>query len=149
MADPTEVILYTDGACRGNPGRGGWAYILKHVASGRTRKAAEGEPQTTNNRMELTAVLRGLQALTKPCKVVLVTDSEYVAKGIKEWMPGWKRRGWRRSDNGAVANADLWQDLDKACAVHRMTFQVVKGHSGHPENEECDRLATEAADRLV
>lgn len=144
----TEVVLFTDGACSGNPGPGGWAYILRHPATGKFKKDSGAEAGTTNNRMELTAVIRGLSALKSACKVLLVTDSEYVAKGLSEWMPGWKKRGWRKSDKSPVINVDLWQRLDEFAAMHTITTQVIPGHAGHPENEECDRMAVEAYQRL-
>ena len=141
---PTEVILYTDGACSGNPGPGGWAYILKHPASGKVKKSSGGEAESTNNRMELTAAIEGMAALKNPCRVVLVTDSKYVAEGLKLWLPGWKKRGWKRADKGPVKNVNLWQRLDELAAGHQVTTQVIAGHAGHPENEECDRMAVEA-----
>jgi ribonuclease HI len=139
-----EVTLYTDGACSGNPGPGGWAYILVHPATGKAKRAAGAEPHTTNNRMELTAAIEGLAALKSPCRVKLVTDSEIVGKGLSEWMAGWKRRGWRKSDNKPVLNDDLWKRLDELAAPHKITVEWVRGHAGHPENEECDRMAVEA-----
>lgn len=143
-----EVILFTDGACKGNPGPGGWAYILRHVRSGREKRESGGEPHTTNNRMELMAVIRGLEALKRPCSVRLVTDSQYVARGISEWMPRWKALGWQRKEDGRlrpVKNVELWQRLDRLLQRHRVTTQYVAGHSGHPENEECDRMAVAEA----
>lgn len=138
--------LYTDGACRGNPGPGGWAYILEHVPTGTRKSNSGGEPQTTNNRMELMAVISGLESLKRDCQVELITDSEYVAKGISEWMPKWKARGWRRGQKG-VKNLDLWQRLDALCTRHQVRCTHVFGHAGHPENEECDRLAVAASQR--
>jgi len=145
------VQLFTDGACSGNPGPGGWAYILKHPKTEKLKTAAGAEPNTTNNRMELTAVIRGLEALNQPSNVEVVTDSVYVGKGFAEWMPKWKRNGWRRREGGRlkpVKNEDLWRRLDELMARHRLTFAQVRGHSGHPENEECARLAVEAYQRL-
>ena len=142
-----EVLLFTDGACSGNPGPGGWAYILRHVATGKNKEASGAEPETTNNRMELQAVIEGLSALKRPCYLELFTDSEYVRKGLSEWMAGWKRNGWQRREKGKlkpVANAELWQQLDALIAKHRVKFTRVAGHSGHPENDRCDELAVAA-----
>lgn len=146
-----EVRLFTDGACSGNPGPGGWAYILEHVATGRRKSQSDGEPSTTNNRMELMAVIRGLESLKRPCSVEIVTDSQYVAKGLIEWMPRWKARGWRRGKgaNSQVKNLELWQQLDRLMAVHRVRCTHILGHAGHPENEECDRLAVAAYQRWL
>lgn len=143
----TEVELYADGACLGNPGPGGWGYLLRvHTPEGPREKEASGaEAETTNNRMELMAVIRGLESLTRPCKVLLVSDSQYVVKGLAEWLPGWKRKGWRKADGQAVMNADLWQRLDTALGAHDVRPRWVRGHNGHPENERVDRLAREAA----
>lgn len=143
----TEVELYADGACLGNPGPGGWGYLLRvHTPEGPREKEASGaEAETTNNRMELMAVIRGLESLTRPCKVLLVSDSQYVVKGLAEWLPGWKRKGWRKADGQAVMNADLWQRLDTALTAHDVRPRWVRGHNGHPENERVDRLAREAA----
>lgn len=143
-----SVQLFTDGACRGNPGPGGWAYILKHPESGTEKEASGGEPLTTNNQMELQAVINGLAALKRRSRVEVITDSEYVAKGAREWMPNWKRNNWRRREKGAwkpVRNLELWQRLDELLAQHEVRFTVVRGHSGHPENERCDELAVQAA----
>jgi len=142
------VFIYTDGACSGNPGPGGWAYILKHPASGKVKKASGRDPQTTNNRMELMAVIEGLRALRRPTVVRVVTDSEYVSKGMTEWLPGWIRNKWMRGSGRQkepVKNVDLWQALHEACGRHKVTFEHVRGHAGHPENEECDRMAVAAA----
>ncbi len=144
---PDLVRLFTDGACSGNPGPGGWAYILSHPASGQTTEAWGAIENTTNNRMELMGVIEGLQALKRPCRVEVVTDSQYVAKGIKEWMPNWKRQGWMRKEQGKlkpVMNEDLWRRLDELLAVHRVNVKHVLGHRGHPENEACDRMAVAA-----
>ena len=141
------VWLYTDGACSGNPGPGGWAYILKHPASGQVRDASGAEPHTTNNRMELLSVIEGLASLKRPCKIELVTDSQYVAKGISEWMPKWKSNGWQRKEGGRfkpVMNTDLWQRLDTLLPTHKIHVTHVLGHRGHPENEACDRMAVAA-----
>jgi ribonuclease HI len=145
--DAPEVLLFTDGACSGNPGPGGWAYILRHVATGREKSASGAEPETTNNRMELRAVLEGLAALRRPCRVELLTDSEYVRKGLEQWLHTWKRQGWQRREKGKlrpVANVELWQQLDKLLARHQVKLTRVAGHSGHPENDRCDRLAVAA-----
>ena len=144
----TRVQLFTDGACRGNPGPGGWAFLLKHPASGAQKELAGGDAATTNNRMELLAVIEGLRALTRPSEVEVVTDSVYVAKGASDWMPGWKANGWRRRDGRSwkpVKNVELWQALDELLVLHDVRFRVVKGHSGHPENERCDELAVAAS----
>jgi ribonuclease HI len=142
-----EVLLFTDGACSGNPGPGGWAYILRHVKTGQHKEAFGGEPETTNNRMELQAAIEGLSALKRSCRVELFTDSEYVRMGLSQWMAGWKRNGWQRREKGKlkpVANADLWQQLDELVARHEIKFTRVAGHSGHPENDRCDELAVQA-----
>jgi ribonuclease HI len=142
-----HVELFTDGACSGNPGPGGWAYILKHPASGQIRDASGAEPHTTNNRMELMGVIEGLASLKRSCEVDLITDSAYVGKGIREWMPKWKSQGWKRKEGKSfkpVVNLDLWQRLDDLLAQHRVKVQLVLGHNGHPENEACDRMAVAA-----
>lgn len=151
-APPELVRLFTDGACSGNPGPGGWAFILRHPATGHSIEKSGAERQTTNNRMELAGVIEGLSALKRPCEVELVTDSQYVAKGISEWMPTWKRQGWRRKERNGfkpVINVDLWQRLDALLEVHRVKVKHVLGHRGHPENEECDRMAVEAYKELM
>ncbi len=148
MSEDAEVILFTDGACSGNPGPGGWAYLLRHVASGKMKKASGGENPSTNNRMELMAVIEGLKALSRSTSVRVVTDSQYVCKGMTEWVPGWRANDWRRGKNGKdgpVKNVELWQALVKVCEEHAVTFEHVYGHSGHPENEECDEMAVAAA----
>lgn len=142
------VQLFTDGACRGNPGPGGWAYILKHPSTGTEKEASGGKPRTTNNQMELQAVISGLEALKKRSAVEVVTDSVYVAKGCSEWMPKWKANGWRRRERNkwrAVQNEELWRALDALLQKHEVRFTVIRGHAGHPENERCDELAVEAA----
>ncbi|MFM9957942.1 MAG: ribonuclease HI [Phycisphaerales bacterium] len=144
--DPTLVELYTDGACSGNPGPGGWAFILKHPASGKVVDASGGEPDTTNNRMELLAVINGLGAIKKPSRVELYSDSQYVLKGLDEWMDDWKKRGWKTAAKKPVKNQDLWERLDDLRATHRLSFHWVKGHNEHPENEACDRMAVAARD---
>jgi ribonuclease HI len=147
-----EVLLFTDGACSGNPGPGGWAYILRHVGTGKEKEASGGERETTNNRMELQSVVEGLSALTRPCAVELFTDSEYVRKGLSEWMVGWKRNGWKRREQGKLKelkNADLWKQLDGLVTQHQIKFTRVAGHSGHPENDRCDELAVAAYQRYL
>ncbi|WP_437186222.1 ribonuclease HI [Planctomicrobium sp. SH668] len=143
-----SVVLFTDGACSGNPGPGGWGYILRHPASGAEKEGSGGEALTTNNQMELSAVIFGLEALRRRSRVEVVTDSTYVAKGAMEWMPGWKRNGWRRKEKNSwkpVKNVEYWQKLDGLLERHDVRFTVIKGHSGHPENERCDELAVAAA----
>lgn len=144
-ADRRVVELFTDGACTGNPGPGGWAYILRDAATRSAREGSGGEPETTNNRMELSAVIEGLRALKQPCNVTLYSDSEYVVKGLNEWMVGWKAKGWRRGGRGAVANQELWMELDRLREHHTLTARWVRGHAGHPENSRCDELAVAAA----
>ncbi len=147
-----EVILYTDGACSGNPGPGGWAYILHHVPSGTRIEASGGSRMTTNNRMELRAVIEGLRRLKRTCRVRLVSDSQYTIQGMTEWMPGWRRRGWRRREGKRlrpVRNADLWKQIAELMERHEVTCRHVYGHSGHKENERCDQLAVEAAEAAV
>lgn len=140
-----EVEIYTDGACRGNPGPGGWGAVLRY---GRHEKELfGGEPDTTNNRMELMAAIRALESLKKPCKVKVTTDSVYVRSGITEWLPNWKRRGWQTAARKPVKNADLWQRLDRAAQAHDVAWHWVKGHSGHPENERADQLANLGIDQ--
>jgi len=140
------VLLFTDGACAGNPGPGGWAYVLIHPASCKQREESGGEPHTTNNRMELMAVIRGLEALRRPMTVELYSDSQYVLKGMSEWLAGWKRAGWKTADRQPVKNQDLWQALDGLLSRHTVRFHWVRGHNGHPQNERCDRLAVAARD---
>ncbi|WP_101927024.1 MULTISPECIES: ribonuclease HI [Luteimonas] len=137
------IEIYTDGACLGNPGPGGWGALLRY---GRIeRELSGGEPATTNNRMELMGAIAALEALTEPCEVILHTDSQYVRQGITEWMQNWVRRGWKTAGGAAVKNQDLWQRLQAACTRHRIDWRWVKGHSGHPENERVDALASAAA----
>ena len=138
-----HVQAFTDGACKGNPGPGGWGVVLR---TGTTEKElAGGERDTTNNRMELTAAIRALTALKKPCRVTISTDSRYVMDGLTKWIHGWRKNGWRTADRKPVKNAELWQDLLAACAPHRVEWTWVKGHVGHPENERADKLASDAA----
>jgi ribonuclease HI len=150
-APKEQVRLFTDGACSGNPGPGGWAFILQHPTSGRTIDRSGAEPKTTNNRMELQGVIEGLLSLKRPCQVEVVTDSQYVAKGISEWLPMWKRQGWQRKEGRTfkpVSNVDLWQQIDSLLGIHQVRVTHVLGHRGHPENEACDRMAVEAYKRL-
>ncbi|QSA96091.1 ribonuclease HI [Methylococcus sp. EFPC2] len=140
------VYLYTDGACRGNPGPGGWGVLMQY--KGKEKELCGGEPDTTNNRMELMAAIRGLEALTRPSAVCVVTDSVYVSKGITEWLPNWIRRGWKTASKEPVKNADLWQRLVAAQKPHRVSWQWVKGHAGHDGNERADRLANKGIDSL-
>jgi ribonuclease HI len=147
-----RVRLFTDGACSGNPGPGGWAFILKHPATGVVREASGAELETTNNRMELNGVIEGLSSLKRPCIVEIITDSQYVAKGITEWMANWKRQGWQRKEGGRlkpVSNVDLWQKIDSLVNVHNVRVTHVLGHNGHPENEACDRMAVDAYKQLM
>lgn len=144
-----HVLLFTDGACSGNPGPGGWAFILRHPKSGKEIERAGAEPQTTNNRMELMAVIQGLTALTTASRVELYSDSQYVLKGLKEWMDGWKAKGWRTADKKPVKNVELWQRLDELKARHQISFHWVRGHNEHPENERCDQLAVAAREAIV
>jgi ribonuclease HI len=142
-----EAEIYTDGACRGNPGRGGWGAVLRYKGHEKTLYGAE--QLTTNNRMELMAAIRALERLKRPCRVRLTTDSQYVQKGITEWMVNWKRNGWKTAAKKPVKNADLWQRLDTAISGHQIQWEWVKGHSGHPENELADELANRAIDELL
>jgi len=142
-----KVYVFTDGACRGNPGPGGWGAVLRFGE--RERELYGAEAETTNNRMELTAAIRALEALKRPCRVELLTDSQYVKQGITAWLPGWKRRSWRSSSGGAVKNRDLWEQLDELARRHQVEWFWVRGHTGHPENERADRLANRAIDELL
>jgi ribonuclease HI len=144
-----RVELHTDGACEGNPGPGGWAFILKHPATNKELARSGAEAQTTNNRMELRAVIEGLTALKAPSLVELYSDSKYVLNGLKEWMPAWKARGWRTADKKPVKNQDQWETLDGLIAKHTIRFHWIRGHSDHPENERCDKLAVAARLELV
>lgn len=144
MAEMTKVEMFTDGACRGNPGPGGWGVLIR--SGEREKELCGGEPLTTNNRMELLAAIRGLQALSRPCHVLLHTDSMYVRDGITKWVHNWRRNGWRTSDKKPVKNAELWQELCAAAERHRVDWRWVRGHSGHAENERVDVLACAAAD---
>ena len=145
MSEP-EVEIFTDGACSGNPGPGGWGAILR--LCGREREFSGGDPATTNNRMELMAAIMGLEALKRPCRVRLFTDSNYVREGVTKWIHGWKKNGWRTADKKPVKNVELWQRLDAARAPHHVDWIWVKGHSGHPENERADQLARDEIAKL-
>lgn len=141
------VELFTDGACRGNPGPGGWGAIIRFNEHEKCLHGAES--MTTNNRMELTAVIRGLSAIKYPCQVKIITDSRYVMQGITEWLASWKRKGWKTADKQPVKNKDLWEKLEEEVIKHYVTWEWVKGHSGHPENELADGLANQAIDELL
>ena len=142
----SSVEIFTDGACRGNPGPGGWGALLRFGAE--EKELFGGEPETTNNRMELTAVIEALAALKRPCDVKVTSDSTYVLKGIQEWMPNWKKRGWKTASKKPVKNVDLWQKLDALIGLHSIDWRWVKGHSGHRENEIADDLANRGIDEL-
>ncbi|MCK9529744.1 MAG: ribonuclease HI [Gammaproteobacteria bacterium] len=147
MNENDELVeMFTDGACRGNPGPGGWGVVLRY--KGKEKTLHGGERHTTNNRMELTAAIRGLEALNRACAVRLTTDSKYVMDGVTKWLPGWKKRGWITADKKPVKNVDLWQQLDEATARHRVEWQWVRGHTGHPENELADALANRGIDEM-
>lgn len=142
-----KVEIFTDGACKGNPGPGGWGALLR---MGRHEKELSGgEAETTNNRMEMTAVIKGLNALIEPCEVELYSDSKYVLDGMQKWIHGWQRNGWINASKKPVKNADLWHDLIEAARGHHVTWHWVKGHDGHPENERVDALASAAADQIA
>lgn len=142
-----DVIIYSDGACKGNPGPGGWGAVL--VAGTSEKELFGGEAGTTNNRMELTAVIEALRALKRPCRIAVYTDSQYVQKGIKEWLPGWKARGWKTADKKPVKNVDLWQTLDELTQPHDIAWHWVRGHNGHPGNERADALANKGVASLT
>ncbi len=144
---PAETEVYTDGACRGNPGPGGWGAVLRYKGHEKTLYGAE--PMTTNNRMELMAAIMALESLNRHCRVRLTTDSQYLQKGITEWLPNWKKRGWKTASRKPVKNADLWRRLDVAIVGHDIQWEWVRGHSGHPENEQADALANQAIDELL
>lgn len=142
-----RVEIHTDGACRGNPGPGGWGAVLRFGTHEKELYGAEAD--TTNNRMELTAAIQALAALKRPCPVLLVTDSQYVRKGVSEWLPAWKRRGWKTADKKPVKNLDLWQRLEQVAEGHQVEWRWIKGHAGHPDNERADRLANRAIDEFL
>jgi ribonuclease HI len=147
-----EVHLFTDGGCSGNPGPGGWGFVMRHLPTGKEMESSGAEPMTTNNRMELTAVIKGLEELQRPCSVELFTDSVYVGKGLSEWIAKWKQNGWQRKERGKlkpVKNVELWQRLDELAAQHTLKYTRVAGHSGHPENERCDTLAVAAYQKYL
>ena len=143
----TEVQIFTDGACKGNPGPGGWGAIVRSGAH--ERELSGGEPLTTNNRMEMMAAIRALQALKRPCQVTLHTDSIYLRDGITKWIHGWQKNGWKTADRKPVKNAELWQELLEAVRTHTIAWKWVKGHAGHPENERADKLACDAAAQFI
>lgn len=148
-ATPTEILIYADGACSGNPGPGGWGAILKCPAKDMEKRLSGGEKETTNNRMELTAVIEALSSLKIPCRVKVVTDSRYVVDAFKAgWLRNWLRNGWKTAGKQPVKNVDLWQKLMEAMKPHQVEWEWIRGHAGHPENEEADRLAVEARRRL-
>lgn len=152
MANDVDFELYTDGACSGNPGPGGWGYLLRRTSDGSETKVAGAELQTTNNRMEMLSVIRGLEETPAGASILLITDSQYVVKGIDEWMVGWKANGWRRKDGRRlvpIKNEELWQSLDALLMERKVRCTWVRGHAGHLENEECDRMAVEAYQRLL
>ncbi|MCX4192253.1 ribonuclease HI [Methylophaga sp. OBS1] len=142
-----HVEIFTDGACSGNPGPGGWGAILR--AKGTEKQLSGSEKLTTNNRMEMMAVIAALEALKRPCRVTITTDSQYVMKGMTEWLPGWKAKNWKTAAKKPVKNAELWQRLDKAIAQHQVKWEWVRGHNGHPENERADQLAVAAREKLT
>jgi len=148
-AERPHILLFADGACSGNPGPGGWAYLLRHPASGKEVEGSGGAHKTTNNRMELTAVIEGLRAVKKPSRVDIYSDSQYVLKGLSEWMDSWIARGWRTADKKPVKNQDLWELLDGLRKVHELDFHWIRGHNEHPENERCDTLAVRERDRYA
>ena len=144
----TQAIeIFTDGACKGNPGPGGWGALLRYGA--KEKELWGGDKSTTNNRMELQAAIEGLKALTRPCSVVLTTDSQYVKQGINEWLAGWKKRGWKTAAKQPVKNQDLWQALDEQCQRHEVEWRWVKGHAGHAENERADQLANKGVAEVL
>ena len=145
MPESSPVEIFTDGACSGNPGPGGWGALLR--AKGQEKELSGGETETTNNRMQLTAAIRALEALTRPCAVILYTDSKYMMDGVQQWMPAWKARGWKTADKKPVKNQDLWQELDSQVQRHSVKFIWVKGHAGHAENERVDEIARLAVPR--
>ena len=144
-----RVLLFTDGACSGNPGPGGWSFVLQHPATGKELARSGAELQTTNNRMELQAVIEGLRVLTRASSVDLTSDSQYVLHGLKDWITSWKKRGWKTADKKPVKNQDLWMQLDELKAPHEIRFHWIRGHYEHPENDRCDQMAVAAREELV
>ncbi len=140
-ANNDVVVIHTDGGCVPNPGTGGWGAVLEY--QGRRKELSGGERNTTNNRMELMAAIKALESLKRPCKVIMYTDSEYLQKGVSQWMPSWRRRGWKRK-GGEIKNLDLWRELDRLGEIHDIDWRWLRGHAGHPENERCDELASQA-----
>ncbi|NQZ53882.1 MAG: ribonuclease HI [Piscirickettsiaceae bacterium] len=143
----SEVEMFTDGACSGNPGPGGWGTIIR--SKGVEKELSGGEKDSTNNRMEMMAVIMGLEALTRPCEVKITTDSQYVMKGMQEWLPGWKKRNWKTAAKKPVKNVDLWQRMEKAAELHTLKWEWVRGHQGHLENERADELAVAAREKIA
>ena len=141
MTQDKTVSLYTDGACKGNPGKGGWGVLMRYGSH--EKELFGGEAHTTNNRMELTAIIQGLAAIKRPCAVVIYTDSQYVKNGMEQWIHGWKKNGWKTASKQPVKNEDLWQQLDRLAAQHQIQWQWVRGHAGHAENERADALANQ------
>ena len=141
MTENKTVTLYTDGACKGNPGKGGWGVLMRY--GNHEKELFGGEAHTTNNRMELTAIIQGLAALKRPCAVVIYTDSQYVKNGMEQWIHGWKKNGWKTAAKQPVKNEDLWRQLDQLAAQHQIQWQWVRGHAGHAENERADALANQ------
>lgn len=144
--EKNKIYIYTDGACKGNPGRGGWGVLMIYQET--EKEFFGGEKETTNNRMEMTAAIKGLTQLKRPCEVVLTTDSQYLRKGITEWIKNWKKRGWKTASKQPVKNMDLWKQLDELVKQHEVTWNWVKGHSGHTENEKADELANKGIESL-
>lgn len=142
-----DVEIYTDGACSGNPGPGGWGAILR--SKGTEKELSGGEKDTTNNRMEMMAVIAALEAITRPCNILITTDSQYVMKGMTEWLAGWKLKNWKTANKKPVKNVDLWQRMEAAATQHKLKWQWVRGHQGHPENERADQLAVSAREQIV
>lgn len=142
-----KIEIFTDGACSGNPGPGGWGAILR--TKGIEKELSGGEKDTTNNRMEMMAVIVALEALTRPCEVIVTTDSQYVMKGMQEWLPGWKKRNWLTAAKKPVKNVDLWKRMEKASAIHNLDWIWVRGHQGHVENERADQLAVSAREQIT
>lgn len=142
-----DVEIFTDGACSGNPGPGGWGAILR--SKGTEKELSGGEKDTTNNRMEMMAVIAALEAITRPCNILITTDSQYVMKGMTEWLAGWKLKNWKTANKKPVKNTDLWQRMELAAQQHKLDWQWVRGHQGHPENERADQLAVAAREQIV